>query len=95
MTDHTPRYAGSELDTLTCQQVTALLVDYVTADMAPSMRTAFEAHVQDCTDCLAFLNTYKETIRATHTVRYQDIPGEMLNRVQQFLRTKMPGPHSR
>ena len=48
-----------------------------------------EAHVHGCTDCLAFLNTYKETIRASRTVRAEDIPDEMLNRVQQFLHMKM------
>jgi anti-sigma factor RsiW len=73
---------------LTCQQVAALLVDYVAEDMAPPTRAAFEAHLRNCPDCAAFLATYRETIRTTRAVRYEAIPAEMLTRVQRFLRQK-------
>jgi anti-sigma factor RsiW len=80
---------------LTCQQVAALLVDYVTEDMASPTRTAFEAHLRNCPDCVAFLATYKETIRTTRAVRYEAIPAEMLARVQRFLRQQIEAtpPH--
>jgi hypothetical protein len=74
---------------LTCQQVAALLVDYVAEDMALPTRTAFETHLRNCPDCVAFLATYRETIRTTRAVRYEAIPAEMLARVQQFLRRKI------
>jgi hypothetical protein len=74
---------------LTCQQVAALLVDYVAEDMALPTRMAFETHLRNCPDCVAFLATYKETIRTTRSVRYEAIPAEMLARVQQFLRQKI------
>ena len=74
---------------LTCQQVAALLVDYVAEDMALPTRTAFETHLRNCPDCVAFLATYQETIRTTRAVRYEAIPAEMLARVQQFLRQKI------
>jgi hypothetical protein len=79
---------SSETD-LTCQQIAALLVDYVAEDMALPTRTAFETHLRNCPDCVAFLATYKETIRTTRSVRYETIPAEMLARVQQFLRQKI------
>ena len=87
--------APSPETNLTCQQVTALLVDYVTEDMAPPTRTVFEAHLRNCPDCVAFLATYKETIRTTRAVRYEAIPAEMLARVQRFLRQKIEAtpPH--
>jgi anti-sigma factor RsiW len=84
----TPQAQSAATD-LTCQQVVALLVEYVTEDIAPQTRTAFEAHLCDCPDCLAFLATYKETIRTTRSVRYEAIPEEMLARVRRFLRRKM------
>ena len=77
---------------LTCQQVTTLLVDYVAGDMEPPTRTAFEAHLRDCQDCLAFLATYKETIRVTRAARYEAIPEKVLTRVLQFLRREIEGP---
>jgi hypothetical protein len=77
---------------LTCQQVTDLIADYVTKEMDAATRLAFEKHLSLCADCVAFLSTYQETIRTTRTVRYETIPGEMLRRVEQFLRGKMKPP---
>jgi hypothetical protein len=92
MTDQTHLQHAPTPARLTCQQVADLLVDYVTEEMAPAIHAALEAHLHGCTDCIAFLNTYKETMRASRTVRAEDIPVEMLNRVQQFLHTKMQDP---
>jgi hypothetical protein len=91
MTDQTCQQHSSGPEKLTCQQVTDILVDYVTEEMAPTLRAVFEAHLHSCADCLAFLNTYKETVRATRTVRAEDIPDDLLNRVQQFVHAKMKG----
>ncbi|HEY7493006.1 MAG TPA: zf-HC2 domain-containing protein [Candidatus Tectomicrobia bacterium] len=74
---------------LACQRIAALLVDYVAEDMALPTRTAFEAHLRNCPDCVAFFATYKETIRTTRSVYYEAIPAEMLARVQQFLRQQI------
>jgi anti-sigma factor RsiW len=77
---------------LTCQQVTDVIIDYLMESMAPATRLAFEAHLSRCTDCEAFLNTYRETIRTTRSVQYETVPKEMLNRIEQFLRGKMTPP---
>jgi anti-sigma factor RsiW len=81
--------AQSPVTDLTCQQVIALLVEYIAEDMDPQTRTAFEAHLRDCPECVAFLATYKETIRATRAMRYEAIPEAMLTRVLRFLRRKI------
>lgn len=70
---------------VTCQHVTELIIDYVTGDMAPAVCVVFEAHLHRCSDCKTFLSTYRQTIHSTRTVRYEDIPAEMLNRMQLFL----------
>jgi len=80
---------------LTCQQVTALLIDYVTSELDPAIAQALQEHLRNCRDCAAFLHTYAETIRATRSLRYEDVPPEMVDRVQQFLHTritKTPNP---
>lgn len=82
---------------VTCQQVTDVIIDYVKADMDPVSTRIFEAHVRDCADCTAFLNTYRGTTRALRTLRYEDIPDEMRQRVYRFLREKIqasPPPNS-
>ena len=60
--------SASRADDLTCQQVTALLVEYVNDTLAPETMRAFQEHLRDCADCLAYLRTYRATIRALGTV---------------------------
>ena len=74
---------------ITCEQFTALLIDYVTGELDPATTLLLERHVQNCPDCVAFLRTYRESIRLTRTLRYEDIPGELQDRVHAFLRQKM------
>jgi len=42
-----------------------LIADYVVGRLNPKMLAAFEKHLGQCSDCAAFLNTYKKTIDAT------------------------------
>jgi hypothetical protein len=80
---------------LTCQQVTDLLIDYLTDALEPAVHAAFAVHLRNCPDCVAFLQTYTQTVHATRTLCYEHIPVEMLTRVQQFLHgqlSKTPGP---
>ena len=77
------------IDDVTCQQVTALLVEYVTDALAPQTLRAFEAHLRACADCRAYLHTYRATIRATGTLRYADIPTALQDRLLSFLHTRV------
>ena len=98
MTDTTPPQPVPPLTSnLTCQQVTDAIIDYVNADMDPVSARTFEAHLRDCPDCTAFLNTYRGTTRALRMLRYEDVPDEMRQRVYRFLREKIqasPPPHA-
>jgi len=79
--------SASSPDDLTCQQVTALLVEYVNDTLAPEVMHAFQEHLRDCADCLAYLRTYHATIRALGTVRYEDMPAALQDRLLSFLHT--------
>ena len=72
---------------LTCEQVTGLIIGYLAGVLDPDLTAAFEAHLRDCDDCIAFLNTYKRTIDAAQGLRYEDVPAEMEARVRQSLET--------
>ncbi len=74
---------------VTCEQATALLIDYVTGELDPATTLVLEKHLARCVDCVVFLRTYKETIRATRTLRYDDMPGELQDRLLQTLHAKM------
>lgn len=81
-----PRKVG-----LTCQQVTSLILNYVRGELHPGTALALKAHLRECPDCVAFLATYKKTIQATNSLRYETIPPTMRKRVRHFLRTKITG----
>ena len=76
-----------------CEQATALLLDYVAGALDPATTLVLERHLSRCDDCVAFLQTYKETIRATRTLRYDDIPEEMQHRLLHALHARMRGAH--
>ena len=81
----------SEQVRLTCERVTAVIRDYLAGELAPDLASAFEEHLRRCADCVAFLNTYKQTVQAVQSLSYEEIPAEMQIRVRQFLRAKMKG----
>jgi hypothetical protein len=70
---------------LTCAQVVGLVADYLPVAMAPETRAAFEARLKGCDNCIAFLNTYKQTVTAVQSFRFEDLPEEMEARVRDFL----------
>src|SRR5262245_33477401 len=81
--------SASSTDALTCQQVTALLVEYVNDTLASETMRALQEHLHDCADCLAYLRTYRATIRALGTVRYEDMPAALQDRLLSFLHTRL------
>jgi anti-sigma factor RsiW len=74
---------------LTCAQVTELIRDYLQGELPPDITASFEEHLRRCTDCMAFLKTYRQTVHEVQSLRYEDIPQDMQIRVRQFLRSKM------
>jgi anti-sigma factor RsiW len=76
---------------VTCEQATALLLDYVAGTLDSATTLILERHLARCDDCVAFVQTYKETLRATRTLRYDDMPEELQNRLLQTLHAKMRG----
>jgi anti-sigma factor RsiW len=59
--DRDPTYWG--FPRMTCQQLTDFIVDYRSGALSPDVRTQFDAHLAACTDCVAYLKSYEETIR--------------------------------
>ena len=73
---------------MTCEQVTAFIADYLAGELDAEAALAFEQHLQGCSDCLPFLNTYRKTIDAVRSLRDADIPPELQNRVRRFLQQR-------
>jgi anti-sigma factor RsiW len=39
------------------------LMAYIDQDLAPDVRRTFEDHIHECPPCLAYLESYRETVR--------------------------------
>jgi anti-sigma factor RsiW len=66
---------------MTCQELAAFLMDYLDGALPPAQRTAFEEHLGECPDCVAYLATYRETIRlsrAAYGAAPAGIPDELV-----------------
>ncbi|MCI0454048.1 MAG: zf-HC2 domain-containing protein [Candidatus Dadabacteria bacterium] len=51
----------------TCKEATSLIIDYLNDELKPETTLSFERHLGMCSDCVAFLNTYKKTIQITQS----------------------------
>ena len=50
-------------DDLTCEDVITFLFEYLGSEITPERAAAFERHLALCPSCVAYLTTYRETIR--------------------------------
>lgn len=75
--------------TIICQQVVALLLDYIAGALEIETALTLQKHLRDCQECVAFLHTYQATIRATRALRDADISPVMQYCVFSFLREKI------
>jgi anti-sigma factor RsiW len=73
---------------VTCEQLTTFIADYIAGKLDTETTLAFEQHLQGCSDCLPFLNTYRKTIDAVRSLREADIPPELQDRVRRFLQQR-------
>ena len=48
---------------MTCQEFVDFLMAYLDGELAPEVRLVFEGHIRDCPPCLAYLESYRETVR--------------------------------
>jgi anti-sigma factor RsiW len=70
---------------LKCRDVGALLYEYVEQLLEPARQQALEAHLADCAGCLAFINTYRQTIRMSRGLQPPEMPPELQEKLRGFL----------
>jgi len=47
---------------LNCREFTEFMMAYLERELPKAQRTSFEEHIRDCPPCLAYLDSYKETV---------------------------------
>ena len=71
-----------------CQDIVGLLADYLDDSLDPATARRLQAHLEGCTPCVAFVNTYKGTVKAARQLKEADIPPELKDRLLSFLRQR-------
>ncbi len=72
---------------MTCREVIDFLADYLADALAPSQRAAFDAHLQRCPECVAYLRSYAATVKVgKHActgsdVRSDAVPEELVQAI--------------
>jgi anti-sigma factor RsiW len=84
---------------LTCREVIDFLADYLEGTLRADQRAPFEAHLAECADCVAYLRSYRETIRlAQEACRGPDdpvpadVPEELVRAIAKARGTPARGP---
>lgn len=75
-----------------CEELIAFLDDYLDDALPPARRAEFERHLAVCASCVAYLASYRETIRLAKAaaeapeLRVEDVPAELVNAVLASLK---------
>jgi len=48
---------------MTCRELIEFLMAYLDHELPQAQRDAFEAHLVECADCVAYVEAYEETVR--------------------------------
>jgi anti-sigma factor RsiW len=85
------RRTRSKKRDITCKKATDLIIDYLDGELDPDINSAFEEHLSDCPDCVAFLNTYKKTVQIFKSL-YRNISSKKMNKgIQKTIKEKIKG----
>jgi anti-sigma factor RsiW len=63
----------STLRSITCQELTEVITDYLEGTMPLEDRAAFEAHLAICPGCVHYLEQMRQTIEAVHELRPEHV----------------------
>ncbi|MBI4527822.1 MAG: zf-HC2 domain-containing protein [Deltaproteobacteria bacterium] len=83
------RKAAEALTNKTCKQIADLVFNYLNDKLEPAVKRDFQRHLSICPDCVSFLNTYKKTVAVTRSVRAEEIPPKVRNKILAFLRKRI------
>ncbi len=75
-------------DMIPCKEIANLIMDYLDGSLDSETSKDIDMHLEGCTHCYAFLNTYKKTISLSHKLSCEMIPAELKNRLSTLLRKK-------
>ncbi len=80
--------ATSDPTSMECRQIAELLGDYLDGTLPKQLSDLLEWHIEGCSPCVAFINTYRGAVNATTKLRDLPIPPELKHRLLAVLRAQ-------
>ncbi len=74
---------------MSCKELVDLMADYLEGQLEPDVARDLDRHLADCPPCLNFLKTYRATTRLIREVACEEIPPELGERLERFLRERL------
>jgi anti-sigma factor RsiW len=74
----------------TCKNSIHALLEYVDGELSEAEAMQLREHLQGCTPCVDFLQTYRATPKLARRALVDEMPGELANKLKAFLRSKLP-----
>jgi len=73
---------------MTCRELTEFLMDYLEGELPEGQRFTFDAHLHRCPACLAYLESYRQTVALGRLVCEdpcaevpQDVPPQLVEAI--------------
>jgi anti-sigma factor RsiW len=71
-----------------CRGLVNLLCDYVEGDTSTDETQEIDEHMAECPPCLAFLKTYQKTTELCRSLRPEDLPQDLKDKLIQIMRKR-------
>jgi anti-sigma factor RsiW len=68
---------------ITCREVVELLHDFVSDELAAKHKFQFDEHLQICSSCVAYAESYRLTIRFARELPRTGLPSDLEMRLRQ------------
>jgi len=68
-----------------CPKLVALLSDYLDGRLPADVKADLEQHLSGCSECTAFVGTFRSTVSLLQSLSDNDLPEELRVRLRAFL----------
>ena len=75
-----------------CREVVDLLSDYIEGNLSDTEIAAIRKHLEGCANCKTFFDSLKTTVRLTKRIEPEEVPSDVVDRLQSFLKQRIRKP---
>lgn len=68
-----------------CPRIVTLLSDYIDGRLPADIRSDLETHLSGCSECTAFVGSFRSTVTLLQSLNEDDLPEELRLRLKAFL----------